>query len=54
MATVLPLVARRTLRPTRTTHRVTGYTQWAGASVLAAWPEEAWLTLCRVRGRTEV
>lgn len=54
LATVLPLVARRTLRPTLATHRVTGYTWLAGATVSAAWSEETWLTLCRVRGKTEL
>lgn len=45
LATVLPLVARRTLLATPSTYRVTGRTWWAGAVVSAAGPEEAWLTL---------
>lgn len=46
LATVLPLVARRTLLPTHATHRVAGYTRRAAATVSAAWPEEACPTLC--------
>lgn len=41
LATVLPLVARRTLSPTLATHRVTGHTWLAGATVSAAWSKEA-------------
>lgn len=46
LATVLALVAWGTLHPTLATHRVAGHTQWAGTTVSASWPEEAWLTLC--------
>lgn len=47
LATVLPLVARRTLRPALATHRVAGHTWPAGTVVSAAWSKEAWLALCR-------